>query len=486
MNRTDVTPFWKALDWWVVGLYVLLCVVGCLSIYGASFDFEHPGFFDMDQRSGKQVVWFLLALVIGAFLLMMDSNTYYNWSFILYAGIILILLLTLAVATDVKGSRSWLNLGFISIQPAELAKFSTALALSRLMSSYNFQLRQTKSVLMIGSLILLPMLIIVLQKETGSALVFAAFILMLFREGMPGVLLFLLVCLVAYFVLGIRFGEDLLFQTTSLGPMLVLLLIFIILCGMLITYRKDYALVKGLIFIQLPIFVVALLVNALGWFAFDVNDVLVTMLILTVLFLLFKALVLRMMPYFYLSLFVLFSIAFLYSTDYAFDKILEPHHRVRIQVLLGMKDDPSGAGYNVNQSKIAIGSGGLFGKGFLNGTQTKLKYVPEQDTDFIFCTVGEEQGLMGSAFVLGLYLALFLRLIYLAERQRNPFARIYGYCVVSILFFHVFVNIGMVLGLMPVIGIPSPFLSYGGSSLWSFTILLFIFLRLDADRTQYR
>jgi len=255
---------------------------------------------------------------------------------------------------------------------------------------------------------------------------------------------------------------------------------------MVLIYRRDEQSTRFLLFLNVPALVLGIALNAFGWLVFNLCYLQIGLLVFSFLYLGLQSLRFHTFEYFLIGLFALLSIGFLYSMDYAFNEVLEPHQQIRIQVLLGMEDDPSGAGYNVNQSKIAIGSGGFFGKGFLNGTQTKLKYVPEQDTDFIFCTVGEEEGFLGSVFILGLYVALLLRLIAMAERQRSAFSRIYGYSVVSILFFHVFINIGMVLGLLPVIGIPLPFISYGGSSLWAFTMLLFIFLRMDADRSQRR
>jgi rod shape determining protein RodA len=321
-----------------------------------------------------------------------------------------------------------------------------------------------------------------LQRETGSALVYLAFFLMLYREGMPGAILFIGICSVVYFVVGIRFGHNMMPDgCTPIGEFSVLTLTFILSVLLLNAYcqKKEsikYILIYGGGAIMLAfLFSLYVIPFNLLWFLYIVGACLIGYL----LYLSFRE---RLMNYCYVALFVVGSAGFLYSVDYVFEKILEPHQRERIEVLLGMKDDLAGAGYNVNQSKIAIGSGGLLGKGFLNGTQTKLKYVPEQDTDFIFCTVGEEQGFLGSAMVLLLFMLLILRLISLAERQRSRFSRVYGYCVLSIFFFHLFINVGMVLGLTPVVGIPLPFFSYGGSSLWGFTILLFVFLRLDAGR----
>lgn len=486
MYRDDKISIWKSLDWWTVALYLLLAILGCLSIYGASYDFDKSGFFDFSQRSGKQMLWLGLSICIGVFILLIDANNYFSWAYVIYAALMGLLMITVVIAPDIKGSRSWLVLGPLSIQPAEFAKFATSLALARFMSSYNFILKEPRNYMSVCGILLFPVLLIFMQNETGSALVFFSLMLMLYREGMPGIILFLAVCFASFFVVGVRFGDNYMLTLTSVGHFIVLLIVLLVTCSMVLIYRKDTRNAKSLLLINLGILGIGVLLNVFGWLSFDLCLLQSGLLILSFLFLAFQSLIFRNLRYVFIGLFAIASAGFLYSTDYVFDNVLEPHQQIRIKVLLGMEDDPGGAGYNVNQSKIAIGSGGFFGKGFLNGTQTKLKYVPEQDTDFIFCTVGEEQGFVGSCLVLALYIVLLMRIIVLAERQQSAFSRIYGYCVFSILFFHILVNIGMVLGLMPVIGIPLPFFSYGGSSLWGFTILLFIFLRLDADRSQRR
>ena len=327
------------------------------------------------------------------------------------------------------------------------------------------------------------MVLIVLQRETGSALVYLAFFLMLYREGMPGSILFTGISAVAYFVVGIRFSNELMpDECTSIGEFAVFSLITILSASLVYAYCEKKEVGRNILLYGGGSIIVAILFS-LYVIPFNVVYFLYIECIGLVIYLIYLSFHERILHYFYISLFALGSVGFLYSADYVFEEVLEPHQRIRIEVLLGMKEDLAGAGYNVNQSKIAIGSGGLLGKGFLNGTQTKLKYVPEQDTDFIFCTVGEEQGFLGAALVLCLFMALILRLIALAERQHSRFVRVYGYSVLSIFFFHLFINVGMVLGLTPVIGIPLPFFSYGGSSLWGFTILLFVFLRMDASRS---
>lgn len=473
----------KSVDWITICIYLALVILGWISVCGASYDYGEVDLLSLDTRSGKQFLWIGCSLGIGFILLMLEDKFYDWFSYILYLGMMILLAITPFLAEDINGSYSWLKFGPVSLQPAEFAKFATALALAKVMNAYGFTMAKLKNSLLVVGMILLPMLLIVLQRETGSALVYLSFFLMLYREGMPGSILFTGICAVAYFVIGIGFSQELLPDgETYMGEFLVLSLIVIFTaclthayCGAQKAFKSILIYGGGAILLAFLFSLYVVPFNVV-WFLYIESFVLVVYLIV----LSFKE---RMMHYFYIALFVVGSIGFLYSADYVFEEVLAPHQKERIEVLLGMEEDLDDAGYNVNQSKIAIGSGGLLGKGFLNGTQTKLKYVPEQDTDFIFCTVGEEQGFLGSALVLILFMALILRLISLAERQYSRFGRVYGYCVLSIFFFHLFINVGMVLGLTPVIGIPLPLFSYGGSSLWGFTILLFVFLRLDASRT---
>lgn len=475
---------WKSLDWVTIVVYLILVVFGWFSVCGASYDYGDRDLLDFSTSAGKQFVWIITSFGLGFVLLMLDDALYDMFSYLIYIGMMLLLVVTIFIAPDTKGSRSWLILGPVSLQPAEFAKFATALALAKYMNAYSFTMKNWKNACMLAFLILLPMLLIIMQRETGSALVYSAFFLMLYREGMPGVVLFSGLCAVTYFVVGIRFDEVMIADTpTPIGEFAVLLLVILSAAGMVWIYRKKWAPVRNILAVALGVLLVAYLVSEyvahfnLVWVQWGLCALLVG-------YLLFLALREHHLTYFLIGAFAIGSIGFLYSSDYFFNKVLEPHQQIRIKVVLGMEEDLAGAGYNVNQSKIAIGSGGLTGKGFLNGTQTKLKYVPEQDTDFIFCTVGEEEGFIGSTAVLLLFLVLVLRLIAVAERQPSTFGRVYGYSVLSIFLFHLFINIGMVLGLTPVIGIPLPFFSYGGSSLWGFTILLFIFLRIDAGRNR--
>ena len=467
-----------------MAIYLVLLVCGWFSICGATHELGDTNFFDWDTRTGKQLVWIGLALILAFVLLLLDDRYLDTLSGLFYWLMVAVLFITPFIAKDIKGSRSWISLGICNIQPAEFAKCATALAVAKLINQYGFTLSEMRNFAKAAGLILLPMVLIVLQKETGSALVYLAFFLMFYREGMPGCILFCAVAAVAYFVVGIRFGEVLLPGTqATVGEFSVLLMIWLFTLGMLRIYcpRSRHAL--HLLAVGAGVLTASLLLS-LCIVPVDISWALIGLMVYMVGYLAWQSLSERLNSYLLIAVFALGSTAFLYASDYVLNDVLEPHQRTRIQVLLGMNDDKRDAGYNVNQSKIAIGSGGLEGKGFMNGTQTKLKYVPEQDTDFIFCTVGEEQGFVGSAAVLLLFLSLILRLIFLAERQSSVFGRVYGYSIMSILLFHVFINVGMVMGLTPVIGIPLPFFSYGGSSLWGFTLTLFIFPRIDAGRKR--
>ena len=483
VNRNDRFTRNTALsvDWVVVVVYLLLMVFGWFSICGASHEIGDTDFFDFATRSGKQIVWMGLALVIGLIILLIDDQYFDQLTGLLYVLTMVLLLVTPFIAKDIKGSRSWISLGPVNLQPAEFAKCVTALAVAKMCGQYGFSLDKMRNLLKAAFIVLLPMALIIMQKETGSALVYAAFFLVFYREGMPGAFLFTAFAAVLYFVVGIRYAEVPLEGTLStVGAFSVMTVIWLFCIGMIHIFCKQTIHAWRIFWAGIAV-VGSALFFSLAVVPIDVSLAFVVVLVGAVLYLCYHALSERIIAYFYIALFTLGSLGFLYSANFALDH-LQPHQKIRIQVLLGVVTDNAGAGYNVNQSMIAIGSGGLEGKGFMNGTQTKLKYVPEQDTDFIFCTVGEEQGFIGSSAVLLLFLTLILRLVYLAERQTHTYARVYGYCVLSILLFHVFINIGMVLGLTPVIGIPLPFFSYGGSSLWGFTILLFIFLRIDAGR----
>lgn len=486
-NKKEAPSLWGSLDWLTIFIYVVLLALGWMSVCGASYDFDAAGnILDFSTRSGMQIVWIGSSLLLAFLILMTDDRLIESLSYIIYICFLVLLFVTPFLAHDIKGSMSWIKIGSFSIQPAEFAKFGVSLCLAKVMSTYGFDVRNWRDFVICIVLIVIPMGLIVLQKETGSALVYSALFLMLYREGMPGCLLFTAISAVVYFVVGVRFADAPLFgiEQMSLGHALVMILIQIFTVGFIWVYRQGArALARRILFYALITDVAAVL---FARFVYPCNAVWAMVFVCgaSAIYLLYLSLRDRALPYCLIALFTLGSMGFFYSADFVLNRVMEPHQQTRIRVLLGLEDDPRGAGYNVIQAKIAIGSGGLEGKGFLNGTQTKLKYVPEQDTDFIFCTVGEEEGFIGCAIVLLLFLSLILRLMHLSERQPYTFGRIYGYCVLSIFLFHVFINVGMVLGLTPVIGIPLPFFSYGGSSLWGFTILLFVFLRIDAGRNR--
>lgn len=481
MEETSNKGIFMSIDWITILLYVILITWGWFSVCGACYDFNNPDLFSFETNSGKQLVWGLTSLVLAAFLMMIERRFYDTGAYVIYGLMIFALLVTIVIAPDTKGSRSWIPMGPVKIQPAEFAKFAVALALGKFIDSYGFSMKKLKDFAICVGLIVLPILIIIGQKETGTALVYLTFFLVLYREGMTGSLLFCAFAAVVYFVVGMKFSEDTIsYIPVITGEFCVLLMSIIFTTIMTWVYTKNTLALKimvyggwgtTLVFILFAFFVIP----------FNVCTIMLGVNIAMVIYLVGLGIYRQFYKYFLIAFFCLCSTISFYICDIAFEHLAE-HQRTRIEVLLGMKEELRGAGYNVNQAKIAIGSGGVTGKGFLNGTQTKLKYVPEQHTDFIFCTVGEEEGFVGSAGVLIVYLFFIWRLIAVAERQTDTMARVYGYSVLSIFLFHLFINVGMVLGLTPVIGIPLPFFSYGGSSLWGFTILLFIFLRMDAER----
>ena len=496
-----------SLDWFTILIYLALLALGWMSICGACYEYGQPRDFlslaSFGTRTGMQLVWIGSSIILGTIVLLLDDRLFDTFAYLIYGLLIILLFITPFLAHDIKGSMSWIKIGSFSFQSAEFAKFATSLALAKFMGSYGFKLQGSwKNMSVCILMMLLPMALIIMQKETGSALVYLSLFLMLYREGMPGSILFLGLSAVAYVVVGLRFADEMVFDnTTSLGILLVMTMIVVFVIGMIISYTRPATLqanAVGEIRNALQTYRRALLDTAglgLGTMAlvllvaryvhaFNIGPLFLAVCVLITLRLLWLGFTSHIYRYCLIAVFAVGSIGVFYSANYMLDHLQE-HQRARVQELLGLREDPNGVGYNVIQAKIAIGSGGLEGKGFLQGTQTKLRYVPEQETDFIFCTMGEEQGFIGSAIVLILFLVLLLRLIHLAERQPYAFGRVYGYCVFSIFLFHVLINIGMVLGLMPVIGIPLPFFSYGGSSLWGFTLLLFIFLGIDAGRVRY-
>ncbi len=463
----------KNLDWITIMLYAMLVFLGWINIYAAVYNEDHQSIFDATQRYGKQLIWIGAAFFIAIIILTIESKFYSAFAYPTLILMVVLLLAVLVFGVKVNGARSWFQLGTIRFQPAEFAKFATNLAIARYLSQHNFKIHKIKSLFITGLILFTPAVLILMQNDTGSALVYSIFVLVLYREGLSGFVLFLALLAAIFFVLTLIYSSFtvailiIAIAAVSLKMIGVQVKQIVIAFGILAGSFGTLWLINKGTDLQLENFslvVIAILLNTIPFLVHIYRQKITK-----------AAMVLLM---------VIGSLFYTFSVSYIFNKILEPHHQKRINELLGIQSDPYGAGYNVNQSKIAIGSGGFSGKGFLNGTQTKFNFVPEQSTDFIFCTVGEEWGFLGSGVVLLLLLGLILRLLFLAERQRSSFSRIYGYGVAAILFFHIAINVGMTIGLAPVIGIPLPFFSYGGSSLWSFTILLFIFLRLDANRLE--
>jgi rod shape determining protein RodA len=464
---------WANIDWITVLLFLTLILLGWINIYASVFNQEHQSIFDTSQRYGKQLIWIGAALGIAFVILIVESNFYVLFSYFIYGFIVLLLVLVLFAGTVVNAQKGWLMFGSFGFQPSEFCKFATGLALANYMNTHGFKLQQVKSLVIVSLIILVPAALILLQNDTGSALVYFSLVLVLYREGLSGVVLFFGTLMIVLFVLALIVSN----LTLSL-----LLLVFVLVAFFVVYPRyKQYLKIPAIFASSILLFY---LINLAIGSKYGVSEIITVGSLAAGIVILIYSLHKKYANYITISLIFLGSLLFTISVDYVFYNILGNHQQARINELLGIASDPLGAGYNVNQSKIAIGSGGLWGKGFLEGTQTKFNFVPEQDTDFIFCTVGEEWGFAGSLVVIGLFMILLTRLIWLAERQRSGFSRVYGYVVAVILFFHFFVNIGMTIGIMPVIGIPLPFFSYGGSSLWSFTILLFIFIRLDASRYE--
>ena len=479
MTRNNII---SGLDWWTIILFLVIALFGWLNIYGASYTFDQTSLFDLSNRAGKQFLWLGIACVLGIAVLFIEGKTYEVTAYLIYAFWILVLLATPLLAHNTKGSMSWIDIGPIKFQPAELAKMITALALAKYMGRYDYRMRSWRDLLMPFLLLALPAAIIMVwQKETGSALVFASFMIMFYRFGMSGYVItgglsfaLLFICSIRYCEVALPWGEG------DVGILLCYIVLMAVVVGFAWLREQDWKQALVIVGIVAVTYAAGLIVNI--WHTVNFNFVSLVALVLAMVYFSAVAIYRRHFNMLLVAVYVAVALIFCEACNVVFDRVLQPHQRTRIEVLLGLKDDPTGAGYNVNQSLIAIGSGQFSGKGFLQGTQTKLRFVPEQDTDFIFCTVGEEWGFIGSAGLLLVYLIFILRLLVIAERQRDNYSQIYAYCVAGIFFFHLTINVGMVLGLLPVIGIPLPFFSYGGSSLISFTLLLAVLLRLDAER----
>ena len=494
----------KTIDWKLVICYLLMVLIGWFNIYASVHSSEPASILDFDSRSGKQFVWILTALIIAATILfVLSPRIYEGLSLPIYLFVLALLIGVIFLGIEVKGSSSWFALGPVRFQPAEISKISTSLLLATVMSQQGYKISRARDFMITALIILIPMMIIILQSETGSALVYVGFIFMLYREGLSGWLIFLVGMAILSFIL-----------TLTASPYVAILVLAAVasLCIMVYSGRFKWWVMAGIPVIALFALIPSLLdiwtesilgeeataalaaaegnYEAAGLtapFTTRINPlyILLGAIGLSIPFVIYLAYRERNMFSHLAVISLLAGIVLVFSADFIFNDVLQDHQRKRIEVLLGMKEDPTGVGYNVNQSMIAIGSGGLFGKGYLNGTQTTYGFVPEQSTDFIFCTIGEEWGFAGSSFVILLYVFLIWRIIKNAERSREGFTRIYGYCVACCIFMHLFINIGMTIGLMPVIGIPLPFISYGGSSLWGFTTLLFIFIALDRNEKKY-
>ncbi len=485
MNRLTGRGLLETIDWKLVICYIILILIGWVNIYASIHSSEPSSIFDPAFRSGKQFIWIVTSLGLASLILfVLNPRIYESLSVPIYAFTIILLVAVIFLGVEVKGSRSWFSFGPISFQPAELSKIATSLMLATFMSQSGYRMSNMKDFLATAAIILVPMAIIVAQSETGSALVYVGFVFMLYREGLSGWLLFMIGMAILLFILTL---------TSSAYISILVLAIVTTLCS-----AMYYDRIKSWLKIYLPSFIVLGLLPFLHDKLSGLTDNPEAFILKVKPMYIFAAAAAVSIPIMAFKAFrsggafrwlaiasFIVGVLFVFSVDFLFHDVLQDHQRKRIEVLLGLKDDPTGVGYNVNQSMIAIGSGGFFGKGFLKGTQTTYGFVPEQSTDFIFCTIGEEWGFVGAAAVIFLYVFLIWRIIADAEQCREAFTRIYGYCVAGCIFMHLFINIGMTVGLMPVIGIPLPFISYGGSSLWAFTVMLFIFIALVRNERKY-
>ncbi len=475
MTAKTSNSLFDGVDRWTILLYLAIVLVGWLSITAASFDETSLNHFAFSHFYMKQVVWIGVAFVVAIFVLLLDVRYYHMWAYPAYIGGLLLLVAALLFGREVNGAKAWFEFGSFRVQPVEFAKIATALAIARVMSEYSFSISRVGDLIRIGWIICLPLFIIILQNDTGSGIVLGSFLFVFYREGLNKWLCIPILLIAALFI-----------ASFLLSPMalLVLLILICTISDMMTSgeIRSRLIFVAGIFLVAI---VLTLVMALIAPHTLDLYHALLAVTLLAAIGLLIYSYRLHLASTMLTVMLFLGAMIFLPTTDYLFDSVLQPHQQKRILSFLGIVSDPSGADFNVNQAKIAIGSGGFTGKGFLQGTQIKYGFVPERHTDFIFCTVGEEWGFLGTTFVLTLLCLLILRLMRMGERQEEPFGRIYCYCVASILLFHVLVNVGMTVGLMPVMGIPLPFMSYGGSSLIAFTILLFIAIRLDASTRQF-
>jgi rod shape determining protein RodA len=451
-----------------------MIIAGWFNIYAAVYNEEHTQIIDLSQRYGKQFIWILATLIIAVFVVVIDSRFYFFFAYFLYGGLMFFLFLVLLLGKDINGSRSWFQIGAFNLQPSEFAKIGTVLALAAYLNTRKQDLSRLSVFVTSIGIIFFPTLLIALQPDMGSTVAYLALFIVLFREGMSPYMF------ISGIIMVILFFCALIFKSAYVSLAIIITAFIVALAAT----RKWKIILVGAAIFTFTTFIIYFL-STIVFKSMSDELILFFSVILSGVAYAFYVYSKRSFTILIIYLFLVGSLAFLNSVDFAFNRLLKPHQKERVEIMLGIRSDPHGTGYNLNQSIISIGSGGFSGKGYLKGTQTKFKFVPAQSTDFIFCTVGEEWGFLGSFIVIGLYVFLLVRLVILAERQRSDFSRIYGYGVISILFVHFFINIGMSVGIVPVIGIPLPFFSYGGSALWGFTVLLFIFLRLDASRTEY-
>lgn len=464
----------EEIDWLTVGLYFLLVIFGWMNILASSYNEQFTSIFSIRQNYGDQLLWILASFIMIILLFAIDHRFYHFFTWVIYGLSILTLIAVLIFGVTVNYSQSWIRIMGFNFQPSEFVKVTTALAVARYLSGYNVKLWTWRSVAVMAVLIGLPVLLIGMQPDWGTALVFSCFIILMYREGMPGWILALSLFITILFLMTLLLS--------NITVLLVLIIMSVIIFGM-INRKVSHAVYAALILVAFY-FGIRYTFPKMGLNFSMYYNLLFALAASSFVFLIFSWT--RKIRNVVIVLILLFGfIGFTYSVNYVFHNVLKPHQQTRVNILLGKETDIRDVGYNLNQSKIAIGSGGFFGKGFLKGTQTKLDFVPEQSTDFIFCTVGEEWGFVGTTIAILLYVGLLIRILFIAERQRSQFVRIYGYGVLSVLFFHFAINIGMTIGLFPVIGIPLPFFSYGGSSMLAFTLLLFILVRLDSVRKIY-
>lgn len=475
LQNHNKSGIFEGVDRLAILYYVLIVLFGCLCITSASSEDSIGGLFAFSHFYTKQLVWVGVSGVFALLVLLLDSSLFHKWAYVGYGAGLLLLLATLVIGEEINGAKAWIKLGVMNWQPVEVAKIATALALARMMSEYNFSISRPGGLVKVGLLLLAPLAIIVLQNDTGSGIVLGSFLFVLYREGLNKWL-----CIPILMVAG-------LFIISFLLSPIALLVLMIGVCtlseAMMNGHWRSRVIFLSALFLSSILLYFCIQLFFPG--AITYYGALLTVTLISAAGIAVYAFRANLSNIFLILGLFICSLLFLDTTNYVFESVLKPHQRDRINTFLGLEDDPNDLGYNVNQSKIAIGSGGLLGKGFMEGTQIKYGFVPEKHTDFIFCTVGEEWGFLGAIYLLTLYCLLILRLMRMGERQEEPFGRIYCYCVAAILLFHIMVNVGMTIGLMPVMGIPLPFMSYGGSSLMAFTILLFIAIRLDASTRTF-